>query len=324
MTLPTTEKLTDIYRTSVTIRRTDERLLSMLAAGQARMTYYSPRGQETIAATVGALLGDDDYVVTIYRGLHDHIAAGAPLGPLVAEFLGKASGTCGGKGGPMHVTYPDAGLMVTTGIVGSGLPIANGLALAAQMRGEDRVTICNFGDGASNIGAFHEALTLASLWKLPVIFLCQNNLYSEHTAYELHSPVDTVASRGAAYGMRSVTVNGNDPDEMWAAADEAIRHARQGGGPTLLEAKTFRFRGHTFGDDGSYIPEDQMADAVKADPVPALRARLLRDGVSESDIVELESDVDRIVSEALQFAIDSPEPDVGELRTDVYSSEVFA
>jgi len=324
MTLPTTDALKGIYQTSMIIRRTDERLLSMLAAGQARMTYYSPRGQEVISATVGALLSDDDYVVTIYRGLHDHISAGTPLGPLVAEFLGKASGTCSGKGGPMHVTYPEAGMMVTTGIVGSGLPIANGLALAAQMRGEDRVTVCNFGDGASNIGAFHEALTLASLWKLPIVFLCQNNLYSEHTAYELHSPVDSVASRGAAYAMRSVTVNGNDPDEMWAAADEAIRHAREGGGPTLLEAMTFRLRGHTYGDGGSYIPKNQMADAVEADPVPGLRARLLREGLSEADIVDLESEVDRVVNDALQFAIDSEEPDISELRTDVYSSEVFA
>lgn len=324
MTSPDIDQLKGIYKTSMTIRRTDDRLLSMLAAGQARMTYYSPRGQEVISATVGALLGDDDYVVTIYRGLHDHISTGTPLGPLVAEFLGKATGTCGGKGGPMHVTYPEAGLMVTTGIVGSGLPIANGLALAAQMRGEDRVTICNFGDGASNIGAFHEALTLASLWKLPVVFLCQNNQYSEHTAYEIHSPVDTVATRGVAYSMRSVTVDGNDPEQMWAVAEEAIRHAREGGGPTLLEAMTFRLRGHTYGDDGSYIPEDQMAAAVEADPVPALRARLHRDGVSEADLIELESEVDRAVSEAIRFALDSDEPDISELLTDVYSNEVFA
>ena len=314
--------LLDIYTTAITIRRSDERMLSLLSSGQVRMTYYSPRGQEVLASAVGSQLTDDDYVVTTYRGLHDHISAGAPLRELLAEFLGKATGTCGGKGGPMHVTYPRSGLMVTTGIVGAGLPIANGFALASQLRGEKRVTVCNFGDGAANIGAFHEALTMASLWQLPVVFLCQNNLYGEKTAFDIHSPVASVASRAAAYSIPAVTVNGNDADEMWSAAGEAIRRAREGGGPTLVEAMTFRFRGHTFGDDGSYIPAAQMAAALELDPVPALRLRLLGEGISEAAILEVEAQVEITVDDAIQFALDSEEPDVGALYRDVFATEV--
>src|SRR5580698_2725459 len=147
----------------------------MLTAGEIAMTYYSPRGQEVISAAVSANLQPADYVVTTYRGIHDHIAKGVPLDLLWAEFLGRATGTCKGKGGPMHVTHPESGCMVTTGVVGAGMPIGCGLALAAQVRGEKRVTVTNFGDGASNIGAFHESLNLASVWKLPVIFVCQHN-----------------------------------------------------------------------------------------------------------------------------------------------------
>ena len=251
---PGTAELRDVYSRVMLIKMTDERIRRVIRSGRIATPHYSPRGQEVIAPSICAQLNPDDYVVTIYRGLQDHLAKGVPLKSLWAEYAGRATGSCKGKGGPMHITHPAAGVVVTTGIVGSGIPIANGLAWASQLKGDGRVTVTNFGDGASNIGAFHEGLNLASLWKLPVIFVCSNNRYSEHTTFEKVTAVKQVSERGAAYSIPAVTVDGNDPIAMWKAANVAINRARSGGGPTLIEAMTFRFEGHTNGDDGHYIP----------------------------------------------------------------------
>ena len=315
--------LISIYRTATTIRQCDERFLTMLTAGDIAITYYSPRGQELISAATSAHLSAADYMVTTYRGLHDHIAKGVPLPQLWAEFLGRATGTCKGKGGPMHITHPASGLMVTTGLVGAGLPIANGFALSSQMRGDGRVTVCNFGDGATNIGAFHEALNLATLWNLPVVFVCQNNQYGEKTPFANHTKAESIAIRGTSYSMRSVTVDGNDARAMYAAAGEAIDRARQGAGPTLIEALTFRFRGHNFGDDSSYIPAQQLAAAAERDPVPRLRQLLVADGyAAEEDLAALEKDVAAAIDQAVEFALASPFPDADENRRDIYRDEV--
>ena len=183
--LPERTTLVDIYRRMTLIKQNDERFRAVIKAGKIVAPYYSPRGQEVIPAAVSVNLTDADYICTIYRGVHDMLAKGVPVKLLWAEIAGKATGTCKGKGGPMHITHPASGVMVTTGVVGSSMPIANGLALAAQIRGEQRVTIAYFGDGASNIGAFHESLNMAAVWKLPVLFVCQNNEYGEHTRYEV-------------------------------------------------------------------------------------------------------------------------------------------
>jgi pyruvate dehydrogenase E1 component alpha subunit len=291
--------------------------------GEIAISYYSPRGQEIVAAATAVDLRREDYVVTTYRGLHDQIAKGVPLRLLIAEYFGKATGACKGKGGPMHVTHPESGVMLTTGVVGSGIPIANGLALAAQIRGESRVVVANFGDGASNIGAFHEALNLASLWKLPVIFLCQNNKFAEHTTFANGTSCEHVADRAAAYGMPGVTVDGNDPGAMLAAARTAVTRARSGDGPTLLEAETFRFMGHFFGDDGSYIDPDMYQSHLAADPVPALRERLISEGsLDEPSAVELERQCAHEIDDAIEFARDSAYPDEAELGRDIYAHEV--
>jgi acetoin:2,6-dichlorophenolindophenol oxidoreductase subunit alpha len=324
MNRPTAETLLGIYRTASLIKLVDERIRSLLMAGEIALSYYSPRGQEIVAAATAASLRPEDYVVTTYRGIHDQIAKGVPLRLLLAEYFGKVTGSCKGKGGPMHVTHPESGVMLTTGIVGSGLPIANGLALAAVLRSEQRVVVTNFGDGASNIGAFHEALNLASLWKLPVIFLCQNNEYAEHTSYANGTSCANVADRAVAYGMPGVTVDGNDPAAMYAAAAEAISSARAGNGPTLLEAKTFRFMGHFFGDDGSYIDEQIMSDRMAKDPVPALRQRLIADGHADEAALTAIEDAARLqLDDALEFARNSEYPDVSELGRDVYAEEVL-
>lgn len=321
--IPDRPTLLEIYRRAELIKQTDERFRGLLTSGQLAVVHYSPRGQEIISAATAVNLGDDDYVVTIYRGIHDHLAKGVPLKELLAEFAGKVTGTCKGKGGPMHITHPKSGVMVTTGIVGSGMPIANGLAWASQLRKDGRVTVTNFGDGASNIGAFHEALNLASLWKLPVVFLCQNNGYAECTRYDHGTAVANVAERAAAYNMRGVTVDGNDPVAMYNAAREAIEHARNGEGPTLLEAKTFRFMGHYFGDTSPYIPKEELSAAMARDPVPRMRAWLIENNfVAEADLVALENRIRSDLDAAVEFALNSDYPDVVEMRRDVFSCEL--
>ena len=263
-------------------------------------------------------LKPSDYVVTTYRGIHDQLAKGIPLKPFVAELFGRATGTCKGKGGPMHVTHVASGLPVTTGIVGAGLPIANGLAWASQLKGTDQVTVVNFGDGASNIGAFHEALNLAAVWKLPVIFVCQNNGYAEHTKYEYGTGAATIADRGLAYGIPGVEVDGNDAVAMWQAASTAIARARAGDGPTLLEANTFRFRGHLMGDDSHYIAKEEMAAAIAADPLPRFRAWLIAEGhASDGQLSDIEATNVAAFEEAVEFGLASPYPDVSELDKDV-------
>jgi pyruvate dehydrogenase E1 component alpha subunit len=311
--------LLDIYRKALLIHVVDEKMRGLLSSGRLAAVFYSVRGQEVLAAAMGMHLKPTDYIVTTYRGVHDQLAKGIPLKELVAEYYGKVTGTCKGKGGPMHITYPKAGIMVTTGVVGSGLPIANGLALASQLRNDGRVTVCNFGDGASNIGAFHEALNMASLWKLPVVFLCQNNLYGECTKYENATAVDNVAERAASYNMPGVTVDGNDAEAMWCAAGEAVERARTGGGPTLLEAKTFRFMGHYFGDPGAYIPKDEYQAHLARDPMPRCKAAVIASGAASAEqLSEMQLEFAAQVEDAIKFAVASAAPDVSEIETDIY------
>jgi TPP-dependent pyruvate/acetoin dehydrogenase alpha subunit len=313
--------LLGIYRTALKIQLIDEKVRGLLMSGRMAAVFYSPRGQEILAAAMAANLQPTDYIVTTYRGMHDQVAKGIPLRQLFAEYYGKVTGTCKGKGGPMHITYPTAGIMVTTGVVGAGLPIANGLALASQLKKDGRVTVVSFGDGASNIGAFHESLNMASLWKLPVIFLCQNNLYGECTKYEKATAVANVADRAASYNMRGVTVDGNDAQAMYEASRAAVERARNGEGPTLLEAKTFRFMGHYFGDPGAYIPKDEYAAALARDPMPVTRAAVLKSGAAtEADLESLAKEITAEIEDAIQFALDSAPPDVSEIDVDIYAS----
>lgn len=310
-----------IYRKARLINLVDERFRGLLRSGRLAAVYYSPRGQEILAAAMGVHLQSSDYLVTTYRGIHDQLAKGIPLKPLFAEYYAKATGACKGKGGPMHITHPESGVMVTTGIVGSGLPIANGLAWASNIKKDGRVTLVTFGDGASNIGAFHESLNMASLWKLPVIFLCQNNLYGESSKYEKCTAVDNIGERAASYKMVGVTVNGNDPEAMWRASGEAVARARAGEGPTLLEAKTFRFMGHYFGDPGAYIPKDEMEAAVARDPMPICRAAVIASGAaSEDELAAFDTEINTRIDEALQYAADSALPDLKEIDIDVYGA----
>lgn len=315
---PGVDVLLGMYEVQAKIAAVDEQFRQRIARGQVSLVYYSPRGQECISAALGARLRVDDYLVTTYRGLHDQIAKGIPLPQLVAEYLGRSAGTCGGKGGPMHVTHAASGVMVTTGIVAGGLPIANGLAVAAVLDDSDRVTVVCFGDGATNNGAFHEAVNLAAVWDLPVIFLCQNNQYGEHTPIGRSMRVPTVAQRAGAYGIASARVDGNDPVAMWHEIGAAVERAREGGGPTLIDALTYRFYGHILGEDLAYQPAAEREAAIAADPVPAYRARLITEyGIADSVLREIDRDVAVEVDDAFTVALASPEPDISSLYTDV-------
>lgn len=317
--------LLDIYRRAALLKANDERARKVILSGQIAMVYYSYRGQEIIPSVMGNILRDDDTLCTIYRGIHDMLAKGFPLRELWAELAGRTTGSCKGKGGPMHLTYPAKGIMVTTGIVGSSAPIANGLAWGAQLDKSDRVSICTFGDGASNIGAIHEAMNLASVWKLPTIFVCQNNLFAEHTTFEKMTGGQNIANRAEGYGMPGVRVDGNDPEAMYSAFAEAVARARAGEGPTLLECMTFRFFGHNFGDDDSYIPPAQKAAAIEVDPVPRLRARLIADRIAtEAELAAMEADIEAQIDDALEFALASPWPEPDSLRFDVFEKEMSA
>lgn len=317
--------LVDMYRKVALVKQNDDRFRLVIRTGRLVMPYYSTRGQEVIPAAVSVNLRPEDYICTIYRGIHDSLAKGVPMKALWAELAGKETGSCKGKGGPMHITHPSLGIMVTTGIVGSSMPIANGLALSSQIRGDGRVTVANFGDGASNIGAFHESLNMASLWKLPVVFVCQNNRYAEHTKFEDGTAIDQISKRAASYSMPGIHVDGNDPVAMYQAARGAIERARRGDGPTLIEAMTFRFHGHVMGDDDSYMDKGEKDRWMEDDPVPRFRAWLVSEGhATEAELTAIEEAIEKEIDEAVEFALASPFPDPAEIRRDVYESEIAA
>jgi len=310
-----------IFRTMTTIRLTENRIVRGLNSGELTMTFYTVRGQEAIPAAMGEHLLPEDYMVTTYRGVHDCIAKGVPLDELLAEMCGKYTGTSKGKGGPMHLSDPHSGLMVTTGVVGGGLPIAVGLALSSQLRGDGRVTVVNFGDGATSIGATHEAVNLAALWQLPVVFVCQNNRYGEHTKFADYTRSSSLAERFATYGLSARSVDGNSIEAMSEAAETAIAQARSGGGPTFLECMTYRLGGHSFGSSTEYMDPDELAQAEADEPVGRNRRWLLEDrGVPEAVLSDMEAAVGAEVEAAIAFAKASEPPPASELVTDVFSS----
>lgn len=312
------DTLLDIYTRTMKVNRTDEKFRSLLMQGKVAVMYYCVRGQELVSAAAMAALRDEDYVVCTYRGQGEQTAKGIPAEKWWAECLGKVTGTCKGKGGTMHITHPEKGIMVTTGVVGSGLPIANGLAMASQNTGDGKVTMVSFGDGAANIGAFHEALNMAQLYKLPVVFLCQNNRYGEHTAFADHTQSESIYGRAAGYGMKGVRVDGNDVFEMYQAAKDAVDRARAGEGPTLIEAMCYRMMGHFFGADFSYMPKEHLAEMQREDPLPKLRAVMLEHQFTEVELDAIVAGIDAEIDEAVAKALAADLPGPEELQIDVF------
>jgi TPP-dependent pyruvate/acetoin dehydrogenase alpha subunit len=295
-----------MYEISQRIRAFDDLARSLIGSAQAFFVHYPVRGHEIIAAAVGVNVETSDYMTATYRGLADEIAKGLPLRDIWAERLGKVTGTSKGRGGPMHISDPSHGLMAMSGIVGGGIPIATGLGLSSELRGDGRVTICNFGDGATNIGAFHEALNLAAVWNLPVVFLCQNNQYGEHTPFAATQKTRRVADRAAAYGMPGTTVDGTDPVATFDAVRSAVEHARSGRGPLLLECVTFRTLGHVLSDNNEYMDQDVLAEHRANDLLVRFRQRLLDEG--HADIAALE-EIEAKVTQEVRGAYDQAAAD---------------
>jgi acetoin:2,6-dichlorophenolindophenol oxidoreductase subunit alpha len=312
-----------LYELMVLMKAADDRLSKGIGTGEFMCVYWPSRGQEAIAAAMGVALRPDDQLVTTYRGLHDLIGKGVPLQEIYGEMMGRTVGASRGKGGTMHIANPGKGVMLSTGIVGAGPPVAVGLAMAAKRKGSDRVTVVSFGDGATNTGSFHEAANMAALWDLPMVFLCQNNLYAEMTPTADTMKLQHVADRAAGYGMPGVRVDGNDPLAVKSALDGALRRARAGEGPTFIECVTFRFRGHYFGDRMPYIPKDQLAAAMEADPVPRFRHHLAEAGLcDENELGRIDDEALATVEAALQTVMDADAPSIDELDRDVYATPI--
>jgi pyruvate dehydrogenase E1 component alpha subunit len=319
-TTPPVEVQRRLYELMVLMKTADDRLSKGIGSGEFVCVYWPPRGQEAIAAAMGVALRPDDQLVTTYRGLHDLIGKGVPLVEIYGEMLGRQVGAARGKGGTMHIARPESGVMMSTGIVGAGPPVAVGLAMAAQRKGLDRVTAVSFGDGATNTGSFHEAANMAALWDLPMVFVCQNNQYGEMTPTEHTMKIPQVADRAAGYGMPGVRVDGNDPLAVVAALHDALDRARRGDGPTFLECVTFRFKGHYFGDPMAYIPAEQMTAAQAADPVPAFRQQLADAGTcTAAELDDIDAAADRAVEDAIETVMAAPVPPLDELERDVYA-----
>jgi pyruvate dehydrogenase E1 component alpha subunit len=310
----------DALRRMHRIRRFEEAAEDSYVRGLSYGTMHLSIGQEATAVGVCAPLTDADCITSTHRG-HGHcIAKGADLTPMFAEFLGRESGYCRGRGGSMHIAEPGRGNLGANGIVGGGLPIAVGAALSAKKRGAGTVAVAFFGDGANNEGAFHEALNLASVWKLPVVFVCENNQYAMSTAIDRSTAVAHVADRASAYGMPAVIVDGNDFAAVAQAAFDATDRARAGGGPSLIESKTYRTRGHSRSDRNRYRSREEIETWKARDPIARFEAEVAGLGLAtEARIAEIAAEVENEMTEAVAAASASPWPSVLEVTRDVYS-----
>ena len=309
-----------MYELQQELRQFEKRAYDLFMQQLVKGTSHLSLGMEAVAAGFGRAMRSDDYTFATYRGHAHTLARGVPMGPVMAELLGRANGLLGGKGGSMHLTSVEHGMMGSYAIIGAHLTIANGAAWSSQMRGTDQVTVAFFGDGTTNIGAFHEALNFAKVWNLPVVFVCENNLYMEYTPIDLVTAVEhPAADRAPAYGLESIVVDGNDADEVYDTARRVIARTRSGGGPALIEAVTYRHGGHSRADPGKYRPKEEVEAWLARDPITLYHQRLLRLGVPEGDLARISQDVARRVDEATEFAKAGPPPDPESLMTDVWA-----
>ena len=314
------EMLLGMYRKMLTIRRFEERAAELYAAGRMPGFVHLYVGEEAVATGVCASLSDKDFITSTHRG-HGHvIAKGGKTDLMMAELYGKVTGYCKGKGGSMHIADVDLGILGANGIVGAGQPISVGAAFACKYKKTDAVAVCFFGDGASNRGTFHEAMNMASSFKLPVVFVCENNMYGISNYQKHHMNISDIADRAGAYGVPGVSVDGNDVIAVYEAASEAVARARRGDGPSIVECKTWRHRGHFEGDPGKYKdPEEQKAWLAK-DPIPRIEVKLIELGMAtQADIDAMRAKVDEETEAAIKFAENSPEPGDDELLTDVWA-----
>jgi pyruvate dehydrogenase E1 component alpha subunit len=320
------EKLLQMYRTMQKIRQFEERIRDLFKAGQIPGFIHASIGEEASATGVCAALTDKDYITSTHRG-HGHlIAKGGNLKPMTAEIFGKKTGYCKGKGGSMHIADFTLGILGANGIVGAGLPISTGAALAAQLRGSKQVTACFFGDGASNEGTFHESLNIASTWKLPVIYVCENNGFGEFTPMREATSVKDIADRARGHDIPGIVVNGNDVIEVYETMLQAVERARKGEGPTLIEAKTYRWEGHVVGEEAflgkwAYRTQEEIEEWKRRCPILMFEKRFTEAGMfTQAELDAVKAEVKREMDEAVAFAQESPLPQPEEALEDMFAN----
>lgn len=314
------DTLVVMLRKMLAIRYFEQAILRFFEQDLVRGATHVYLGEEAVGVGVCTALRPDDYISSTHRG-HGHcIAKGGDLNKMTAELLGKATGYCKGKGGSMHIADLDLGILGANGIVGSGIPIAVGAALGSTIKGDDRVAAAFFGDGASNTGAFHEGINLAAVWKLPVVFVCENNMYAVSTSTRESLAIEGVVERAAGYGIPGVQVDGNDILQVYDAARDAVARAREGKGPTLLECLTYRWTGHTVGDPGLYRSKEEVEAWKQKDPIPRFRDYLIKEGIlTQEECDAIDGEEKQRLERAAAFAKESPEPSVEALLEDLYA-----
>ena len=313
-------RLLEWYEQMALIRQTEKAAYDLFMSGLVKGTTHLAAGHEAVAIGASAALREEDYVFATYRGHHHAIARGATPAECLAELMSKATGLCKAKGGSMHLTKADRGMLGSYAIVGSHLPIAAGAAWSARLRGTEQVAVAFFGDGATNIGAFHETLNMAAVWKLPVLFVCENNLYMEYTPISAVTAVaHPAADRAGAYRLPSEIIDGNDVIKVHDTMETAVSRARAGDGPTVIEALTYRHYGHSRADPAKYRPTDEVEHWMQRDPLLVAREKLTSLGVDQGEIDAADGRAAEIVKEAIQEAKDAPYPDPATALIDVWA-----
>jgi TPP-dependent pyruvate/acetoin dehydrogenase alpha subunit len=318
-------KRLEIYRTQVVIREAEQRAYDLFLQNLVKGTSHLSLGQEAVAAGFAGAMRQGDLSFCTYRGHAHTLARGVPIAKVLGELMQRDTGLMRGKGGSMHLTSVEHGVMGSYAIIGAHLPIACGAAWRAQYKGQKDVSVCFFGDGTTNIGAFHEALNFAAVWKLPAIFVCENNLYMEYTPIsEVTAVPHPAADRAAAYGLPRIIVDGNDADAVYRSALSAYEKARAGDGPSLIECMTYRYSGHSRADPAKYRPEGELEKWKERDPIKIYRERLKQFGVAEETILGIDAEVKHEVDEATEACKAAPPPALDILTTDVYADGGFA
>jgi pyruvate dehydrogenase E1 component alpha subunit len=313
-------KLLGLYEQMAVIRRTEKAAHDLFLAGLVKGTTHLAAGHEAVAVGASAALRPDDYVFATYRGHHHAMARGATPFECLAELMSKGAGLCHAKGGSMHLTKASAGMLGSYAIVGAHLPMAAGAAWSARLRGSGQVAVAFFGDGATNIGAFHEALNLAAVWSLPALFVCENNLYMEYTPIgDVTAVPNPAADRAPAYGIPAEVIDGNDVVVVQEAVARAAERARSGGGPTIVEARTYRHFGHSRTDPGTYRPAAEVEQWLRRDPLTVARARLLAAGVPQESVSAADERAEQAVTRAIAAAKAAPGPNPDDALTDVWA-----
>jgi len=316
----TKEKLVEICRKMLEIRFFEEKVFELYGQNLVPGTIHLYAGEEAVAVGVCSNLRKNDYITSTHRG-HGHcIAKGAELKRVMAEILGKKTGYCKGKGGSMHIADFSIGMLGATAVVGAGIPIAVGAGLSIQLRDTDQVVACFFGEGASNQGTFHESINMSAIWKLPIIFVCENNLYAMGTRLSRAMAIENVADRAIAYGIPGEAVDGNDVLAVYEAALKAVERARKCEGPTLIECKTYRHKGHSRIDPAKYRPKEEVEDWLARDPIRRFREKLLQtNALTDAELQQIKKEISAKIEDAVKFAIESPYPAPEEALEDVYA-----